>query len=96
MFKNWKIFETMLKVNLFMQILIFLGYFMFIDYEQYLQKNHDWWYYIDSALLFIYFICTRLGFLAVFYLVYLFFYYIDRQNLKIKQQISKSILLIYS
>ena len=40
---------------------------MFIDYEEYIQKNNYWWYIVDAIILIFSFLFTKLGFIAVYY-----------------------------
>jgi len=57
-------FIGLIKVNLLVQMLIFLGYFMFVDYEEQKQQNHWFWYAVDGGLLLGYFIASRIGYVA--------------------------------
>ena len=59
---NWEEFKAMIKVNFLLQILIFLGYFIFVDYY----SEDFWWYYVDSGLIFFYLIFTRMAAVAVY------------------------------
>jgi len=81
MFQNWEEFKAMIKVNLVMQLLMFLGYFIFVDYEE-SNEGRAWWYYIDGVLLVLCIMFARLGYVAAqsknkvrnmkTYLIYLF------------------------
>jgi len=64
MIQNLEEFKAMLKVNMLLQMLIFLGYFMFIDFEYYRQHGTYFWFIIDAVLLFFYVLVTRIGFIS--------------------------------
>jgi len=74
-------FVGMLKVNLVLQLLIFLGYFMLTDYEE-VRENNSYWYATDAIVLFFFLIATRIGYVSAksktkvknihYYLVYIF------------------------
>lgn len=55
----------MVQVNYAFQLLIFLGYFTFYDYEILKNSNNKLWLIVDGVIILIFSIFSRLGYISV-------------------------------
>jgi len=55
----------MVIINFLYQILVVMGFITFYDYPQDKEFKHFWWYIIDGAILVLFALFTRVGYVAV-------------------------------
>jgi len=63
-YEIWSELKAMLIINFLYQVLVIMGFVAFYDYPQSKEYGHFWWYIIDGAVLVVFALFTRVGYVA--------------------------------